>query len=312
MRRRAAIAVLLALALVAGAREACAARLAVVYSADLPPYAQAGEGLARTVQGNEVVTYTLEGVQEKWLEVERALAAQPPDLVVTVGSLATALASRRLKGVPIVYTMVVNPEKILEPGGAPATGVSLDQDAARAFRAVTEALPGVRKVGVLFDPAQSGPRVEEAKAAAAAAGLGLLPVEVPSARELPEALRRLLDQRPDVVWLLVDRTVLATQEGLELIMLETLQRGVPVVAPSERYAKAGALLALTSDYGQVGEETGRLALRALKSRASGAPLPAAERAESLQTVVNEKVRGTLGVEVRGAHAAPPAPARREE
>lgn len=299
MNRHATIAALLALALVAGAGEVRAERVAIVLSADLPPYQEAAQGVEKQLGDHEVVTYSLEGFQDNWLKVEAKLKREPADVVVTVGSLATALASRRMGETPVVYTMVVNAEKLLDPNGAPATGVTLDQDPARSLRAMRESLPRVRKVGVLYDPEQSGARVDEARVAAASLGLELAAVEVEDTRDLPGALRRLLDRRPDALWLLVDRTVLSTQEGLELIMLETLRRGVPVVAPSERYTKTGALVAFSAEYGDVGEQAGRLTLRVLTLQEAGAvlPLPAPERPERLKQVINEKVRETLGMEV---------------
>jgi putative ABC transport system substrate-binding protein len=304
VNRHATIAALLALALVAGAGEVRAERVAIVLSADLQPYEEAAEGVEKLLGDHEVVTYSLEGFRDNWLKVEARLNREPADVVVTVGSLATALASRRMGDTPVVYTMVVNAEKLLDPNGAPATGVTLDQDPARSLGAMREALPRVRKVGVLYDPKQSGARVDEARVAAASLGLDLTAVEVEDTRDLPGALRRLLDQRPDALWLLVDRTVLSTQEGLELIMLETLRRGVPVVAPSERYTKTGALVAFSAEYGEVGEQAGRLTLRVLTLQEADAvlPLPAPERPERLKQVINEKVRETLGMEVHSIQA----------
>jgi putative ABC transport system substrate-binding protein len=299
MTRRIQISLLLAVALLGGAAELRAERLVVVRSGEITPYIQAQEGMTGLLGEHELILLTLDGRQERWPTIEERIEAEAPDAVVAIGSLATALASRRVEDVPVVFTMVVNPEKLLEEGGPPTTGVSMDPDPRRVFRHAREAIPGLRRIGILYDPKHSQERVDEGRIAAAAMGIHLEAVEVSETRDLPRALRELLDADVDALWLVVDRTVLATREGLELIMVETLREGIPVVAPSHRYAKAGALMALNVDYEMLGEQTARLLLEVLQRRrmAPGTALPPTQRPERLELILNDKARETLRVEI---------------
>lgn len=276
-----------------------AADVVVVLSADLPPYQEAADGVRSALEargGDGVRVVSLEGRQERWAAVAEQIAEESPRVVVPIGSLATVLAGRKLEEIPIVYTMILNPGSLLK--GAPAeraiTGVSMNANPAQVFREMRGALPKVRAVGALFDPARSSEIVDEARIAAASVGIRLEAVPVGSTRELPDAVREVVGKDIDALWLFVDRTVLQTREGLELIMLESLRQGVPVVAPSDRYVKAGALLALGIDYSDLGAQTGELVGRLLEEEGD---LPAPERPRTLEITVNEKVREALGIQL---------------
>jgi ABC-type uncharacterized transport system substrate-binding protein len=288
------------LAILAGAGAVRAAEVVVLVSADLPPYLQAAEGvkgaLLPVLEEEEVLVLSLAGKQERWPAVAERIERESPAVVVPLGSLATVLAARRLEGPAQVYGMILNPAKLLAGAAEPSriTGVSMDVAPEDIFGHIRQALPAARKVGVLYDPKRSQQVVDEARLAAVASGLDLVAVPVEGQRDLPAAVRDLCDKDVDLLWLFVDRTVLQTREGLEAIMLETLRRGIPVVAPSERYVKAGALLGMSVDYRDLGLQTGEVAREVLEGQT---PLPAAQRPRSLVLSVNQKVREALQVDL---------------
>jgi len=290
------------LAILAGAGAVRAAEVVVLVSADLPPYLQAAEGvkgaLLPVLDEEEILVLSLAGKQERWPAVAERIGRESPKVVVPLGSLATVLASTRLDGPAVVYGMILNPAKLLAGATEPSriTGVSMDVAPGQIFQNIREALPAAGRVGVLYDPKRSQHVVDEAHLAAVSSGLDLVAVAVEGQRDLPAAVRDLCDRDVDVLWLFVDRTVLQTREGLEAIMLETLRRGIPVVAPSERYVKAGALLGMSVEYRDLGLQTGEMAREVVAGRT---PFPAPQRPRSLVLSVNQKVREALGVDLPG-------------
>ncbi|MGE5849412.1 MAG: ABC transporter substrate binding protein, partial [Candidatus Methylomirabilota bacterium] len=126
----------------------------------------------------------------------RAIRARRPALLVTLGSQATAAVTDRIKDVPVVFCMVLNPvasgfvPELEQPGGN-VTGASLDVPVARQFEAIRSVVPAARKVGVLFNPAETGHVVKEAEGAAREVGLTLVERAVRTPGEVPQALEAL-------------------------------------------------------------------------------------------------------------------------
>src|SRR4029453_1099951 len=124
------------------------------------------ENLQRQQPRIEVLSYLLppaEHTAEMFAQIEQA----QPDLVLTLGTRATAAAlSHRLDGVPLVFSMVLYPQHagVL---GSDVPGITLEVDPAGQFRLLRRLLPRARTVGVMYDPDQTGPMVEQAPRAAA-------------------------------------------------------------------------------------------------------------------------------------------------
>lgn len=202
----------------------------------------------------------------------RAIRARRPALLVTLGSQATAAVTDRIKDVPVVFCMVLNPvasgfvPELEQPGGN-VTGASLDVPVARQFEAIRSVVPAARKVGVLFNPAETGHVVKEAEGAAREVGLTLVERAVRTPGEVPQALEA-LGRQVDVLWAVADATVFFGG-STEHILRYTLSNGIPFMGLSPAFVQAGALMALAVDYGEVGEQCGAQALQVLAGRQPG-------------------------------------------
>ena len=129
------------------------------------------------------------------------------------------------------------------------------------FRKLKEVLPGIRRVGVLYDPDVSGPMVEAAAETARVLGLELVPLAVASETDVLE-VNGVLANDIDVLWSVSDSTVFSHQ-GLKHILLQTLRNRIPFVGLSPSFVKAGALLAISTDYHDLGRQAGEQSLQIL-------------------------------------------------
>ncbi|MBI4574020.1 MAG: ABC transporter substrate-binding protein [candidate division NC10 bacterium] len=213
------------------------------------------------------------GLKPGGVEGERliqAIRAKRPVLVVTLGSEATARVTPQIKDLPVVFCMALNPvasgfvPELERPGGN-VTGASLDVPLSTQFEAIRSVVPAARRVGVLFNPAQTGSVVLQAGKAAQEAGLTLVPRAVQTPAEVPRALEG-LGRQTDFLWAVADSTVFFGG-STEHILRYTLTNGIPFMGLSPAFVQAGALMALAVDYGAVGEQCGALALQVLAGRA---------------------------------------------
>jgi len=245
--------------------------VAVVKSGSPPPFEQATKAitaaLRRSAPQPEILTFDLDGDEANAPATFAKVRSARPDLVITVGSLATAAALAESTTESIVFSMVLYPEQSGYLGSGRVTGASLDIPADVQFAYVRRLLPTARRVGVLYHPAETGAVIEAAHSAAAKHGLTLVAKPVADHADVVAALRALMEE-VDVVWSVADSHVY-TPQATSALILAALRRGVPMIGLSSAHVRAGALAALYSDYDDVGEQTAALALRVIHGEAPG-------------------------------------------
>ncbi len=213
-----------------------------------------------------------------------------PAAVVAVGRSGLQAASRHLTDLPLIHALVVNPHLVVPEGAPPPPGAPLDVDPAESLALLAELAPQARRVAVVHDPSLTAPAA--AAAARAATRLGLT-LDVRTATDAAGALRAVGEVLPaaDAVLLLPDRTVLRP-EILDHLLLQALERRVPVMGLSERHVRRGALFSLSVAPEDVAVEAATLieGLLAGESR----PPPGRRR---LRLHLNLRTAGRLGLQV---------------
>ena len=189
-----------------------------------------------------------------------------PRLIVTLGSAATSYIAEDIKDTPVVFCMVLNPTasgfiQSMNASGNNLTGASLDIPLEAQFEALRSVIPSARKVGVIYNPSETESVIQEATRAAEQIGLELVSIPIISEEEVPEALRT-LDGKVDALWSVADSTVFS-RGSTKFILLHTLRNKIPFIGLSPAFVKAGALMALATDYQEVGTQCGELAVRIL-------------------------------------------------
>ena len=235
---------------------ALAKNVAVLKSDDFAPYDETLAGFANTCE-NELREYNLDGKAENAGRIVAAVSEHRPDLVLAIGVLAAQVAQQRLQDFPVLFVMVPRPVELGLTGDNIA-GIALDIPAGRQLEMYRSIVPGLSSLGVIYDPAKSGPLIDEARAAAARVGIELVAEPVDSRKRVPGALRGLL-RRIDALWMVPDETVV-TPESFKFLLLTSFENNLPFLAASDIFVKVGALASLTPDYRDIGRQGCELAM----------------------------------------------------
>jgi len=294
-------AIIAATALAAAAPSAAGARIVVVKSRALAAYDAAEQGFMSVVGSQaegRTASYTLSGDAAAAGRLVSQIRSSPPDVVLALGTEAARQVGGALGSIPVVFAMVVDPvqsgvvSNLGHPGGN-MTGVMLAVPPSESLQALKRAVPQARRVGVIYDPAQSQRAVREMTDAARGLGLQVASRAVRSAAEVPRAAEELRGNI-DALYAPVDGTVYSSQSA-KFILLFALRSGIPVMGFSANLVEAGALLALYPDYVDVGRQAGHMALRILSGEAAGNIAVASPR--KLLLAINLSVERTLGVTI---------------
>jgi putative ABC transport system substrate-binding protein len=244
-------------------------RIAIVKSSNSPSFQATTEGVKKEIRKGDIqpvfIEYDLSSNSSDEPPTVQKIRELKPDLIVTVGSKSTALFSKEIKDIPIVFSAVLNPissrfAQSMGSSGTNLTGASLDIPLKTQLEKFKLIVPGMQKVGVIFTR-DSAPVVAEAKRVCQEIGLELVSVSISSEKEIPGVIEN-LGQRVDGLWGVAD-TIIFTPQSTQYLLLYTLRHGIPFMGPFPSFVKAGALFTLAWDDKDVGRQSGELALRIL-------------------------------------------------
>jgi len=207
-------------------------------------------------------------------------------LVLALGvEAARAVVSAR-PAAPVLLALVPDPNRAgLD---RPVGSVPMFAPMAVQLKAFTTALPGVKRIGVLYDPAVSMDRAAECSAAALAEGVTLVSLQVSSRAEVAAAARELMG-KSDALWLIPDSTVISA-ETFKFLVQSSIANKVPLLGFSEGMAKAGALAVVEVSYAAIGRSAAAWAKAVLAGSA-----PAAPASPQSSFILNAKSAELLGV-----------------
>ena len=240
---------------------AVSAEVVIIKSHDLTPYNDAVAGF-RSVTRTHVTEYSLLGDRDEGVNIIHQLRKKKPDIILAVGVQAALLAQENLSDIPMVYSVVLAPEKHgLTTGNA--IGISMGVPVGEQFKLFKETLPSLRTLGVIFDPANSMSMIRMAREEAGRLGIDLVAIEVHRPQDVPAAVRRLLPQIHGL-WMIPDSTVV-NADSIQFFLLTTLQEGIPLMTFSPAFVKSGGLLSLSIDYQMIGRQSSTLVDQILKN-----------------------------------------------
>lgn len=273
--------------------QAAGPEIAILKSSDLKAYSDAVEGFKATAPGGATyVEYDLRGDLDQGKQLARKIRASDASLVVAVGLKAALAAKIEVVDVPVLYMMILDPLKH-HLTAANMTGVLLDIPTDRQLKIMRAFLPSLRRIGMLYDPDKTTPKLKEAESYAAGYQFKLRGFAVGNEKEVPQQLRMLLSES-EALWLVPDSTVL-TDESIRFILESSVAKQVPVIGFSPEFTRLGALLSLSVDYGEVGREAGLLAKRILNG---DQPLPLTPvPVQQIKITVNQKTARYLGITI---------------
>lgn len=285
--------VLVLLAVVAAPRVAHAKKVVAVKTSNIAAYNLALDGFRKAFGGEVVVQEIPRGAGLDDAAIAR-IRSQGPAAILAIGSKAAASLASRIHDVPIVYCMVFEPKK-RHLDGANVTGVGLEIPAAEQLRQLKRVVPKLSKVGVVYDPAKTGPLVDTARSAAKKLGITLVEYKVDKTSEVPDAIDDVAG-RSDALWLPPDATVV-THETFKHLLVVSLERKLPVLVFSVAFVKAGALLGVAPDYSAIGGVAAKLVDQILGGK-KPSEIPMREPPSSI--VINQTTAARIGVKLTPA------------
>lgn len=213
----------------------------------------------------------------------------PPDVIVAVGAAATRHALERYPDTPVVYTMVVRPDRL--PLTDHSVGISMFVPPADMVATLNLISPNIRYVGVLHGPEHTS-LIGDAVTGLRGYETQLVPVEVDDERDLPKLARRLVRQC-DALWI-VPGTV-TSLDAFQFLLNLSFEHRVPLVVDAPAAVRSGALLAITPDPVDLGRQAARLAGYLLSGE--GLPPDKLFYPDMSNLAINLKTARSLGIRV---------------
>lgn len=257
----------------------------VIKSRKFALYDKAIEGFREVFKGT-VEVWTLSRLEDEEGKLLARVGALNPRVIFTVGLLASWMAVEFVHGNPIVFSMARDAvDKRLKR--ETSTGVYTEPAPAEQMRAVSEVLPGVGRIGVIYDPQKSGTMVSVMMNVAVERGLELIRVPIKNRDDAPAALDQVLE-KAQALWLIRDGTVLSPGFFNRVVQTQ-FERRFPVIAYSDQFVWHGALCSFSSRYRQQGIRAGELA-NSILSGADPKDIPVQEPEGTLTINLETAVR----------------------
>ena len=294
----------------AGAQQAARLpRIGVIYpggQADASPFVEAfGQGLRAHgyVEGKNIVVERRfgEGQPERIAQAAAELVRLNVNAIVTTTDDAIAAVRRQTRTIPIVMTASTDPvgtgfvASLARPGGN-VTGLSTMAPllGAKRLELLKEAVPGLSRVAIMWDPDVRGALLEykEAEEAARSLGLQLQSIEVSRADDFDRAFSALTTGRAQALTVL---TSALTLDNRRQIASHAQKNRLPTIFGQVSSVEAGGLMA----YGSSATERMRRAAtyvdKVLKGVKPG-DLPV-EQPTKFDLVINMKTAKALGLTI---------------
>jgi putative ABC transport system substrate-binding protein len=222
------------------------------------------------------------------------------DVIVVVNEIAVRAVTQATRTIPIVLVGYTNDpltsgwiESYRRPGGN-LTGVfAVDLSlGAKRLEILKEALPGISRVALLWDPTFGRRELDEIQAAARPLGVELFPIEVQRAEDLAAALAATRQKKiagvilawSPVFWVHRARVAALYQEA-----------ALPAISAMSQLGEAGVLLSYGSD-NRYNWARAAYFIDRLLNGARAAELPV-EQASRIKLVVNLKTAKALGITI---------------
>jgi ABC-type uncharacterized transport system substrate-binding protein len=231
--------------------------------------AQSGYQERRTLS---VRRYSAEGDAATSNTIAREIIGGDDDLVITLSTpslQAIAAANRDAKRLH-VFGMVSDPVASGvgiardDPRKHPPylTGLGTMQPVAETFQMARRLNPGLKKVGVAWNPSEANSEAgtKIARTVCKELGIELLEANVDGSAAVREAASSLVGRGVEAIWVGGDNTVLSS---LDAVIGPARAASIPVFTSIPGSATRGTLFDLGADYYRVGESIGHLAGRVL-------------------------------------------------
>jgi len=256
------------------------------------------------VEGRNIVVEhrSAEGRFDRLPELAAELVGIRVDVIVAVVTQASLAAKNATKTIPIVMLAVGDPvgaglvTSLAQPGGN-VTGTSFQnvEVAGKSLELLKNAIPQLRVVAVLWNPANpvfQAQMVKETEAAARSLGIQLRMLAARDAKEIDRAFAAMTGERAEGLIVIPDPVFTA---HLTRIAALAAHSHLPSISAFREYAEAGGLMAYSASFSERGRRTAVYVDRILKG-ANPANLPV-EQPAKFELLINLKTAKALGLTI---------------
>ena len=220
--------------------------------------------------------------------------ADKKDLVFGIATPSAQALVNNISDIPVLFSAVTDPAsaKLLN-SNVTGTSDKLENVAAQ-LDLLLKIKPGVKKIGVLYNPSEqnSAVQVQEIQKIAKQKNIEVVLQGINNFGELAQATKNLLGST-DALYLPTDNLVVS---GMNLIASEAVNARKPVVVSENSSVKEGALFTMGLDYYALGKRTGEMAIEILKGKpVSQIPF---ETSKQMKLYVNSKTAQALGLDLK--------------
>ncbi len=217
------------------------------------------DGLRLAGLDHELLVRRARGKRKTALAILEEFKRLPVQAVVAISTRGALLAQEQLGNIPLFYTAITNPvasnlaDNWQRPGHN-ATGSSNWIPADKLLAFFKEVIPGLTRLGVIYDPTNPVPvaEVEEVRNTAPSLGIELVSRTIADLTEAEAAITAIAGQGVDGFWIPRDKILYTNMEFLSPILL---RHRLPTISSTREALTADgsvALAAMLADYRKLG------------------------------------------------------------
>lgn len=226
-----------------------------------------GEALAGFRQVSRATIQVLRCRENGSLKDERAqisrIRALHPAQVLVIGEEPLRALAGRIKDIPVIFCMVANPAPIIA-GAQNIAGVSTNIPPERLMALAARFGKHIRRIGVVYNPDESGYLIAAARKALARRHRVLEAKPVHSPLEAMAAIRKLMP-KVDAYWFATDSTV-RSADVIRYVFAMARRYRKPMIGASDKLVRTGSLFAYSPDNSLMGRQAATLSNRVLDGR----------------------------------------------
>lgn len=238
-----------------------------------------------------------QGDQNKLSVMSQQLLDKGSDIFVGIGTPAVQALANLTDEHPIILGGITNPQQAglvdsnEKPGGN-ITGVSLESPVDEQLEFLTELLPEMRTMGILYSLSEdnSKSQVEIVKEKAEKKGIEIKKYGVPSTNEITQMVN-VMAKEVDVIYIPTDNTI---ANAISTVVQIANQNKVPIFPAVDTMVVEGGLATIGINQYALGEKTGEMTADMLDGKGTPATTPVYAY-KTGELVVNEKQMNFFGL-----------------
>jgi len=208
--------------------------------------------------------------------------------VVAVGPQALSYLVTNSISLPIIYGMVLNPDKIIGKATG-VCGVSLNIFSLAQFVSIRQIMPSIIRIGIIYNPVNNQELFTSAKMFAKFAGIELIPLKVKDRSEISLHFKK-KPSTIDAILFIPDTTVIS-KTLIRYIIKQALMYKIPTIGYNRFFYEEGSVLSFDIKYSVVGKQVAKQVQSVLLKKECHYEQP------ECKMILNEKVVKALNLKI---------------